>query len=368
MSASYLSTVTGTPGNTAGLTLVEQYLDKSYLSSQEFETPLAQTKYLSQRNIPKMAGQYIKLTRRSPTRLPEVAKESTDPLSYADQKYEQINIPIEWVNDHYAISKMAQDTSWIDLAKDAKEEIFVAMRRYLNRTVQAAMLGGRYKPGYRNSSGVTVDGDSTYPSPWYEEESTVTLYGGSYTFLKFPQIYANGVETFAALTGVQKPNFSDLRKIRVRLMNRGAKKFNGKFVAVVSDAVIADLEVEDELFQAAIRNQAQSNKLFAGEIVDYAGFHFVREDEPWTMKIGDGGVKKAANDDGEVHVCQIFGMDAAAFLKLGGEKAVKPSFKVQNISTTGKVTTIGFCVPHQVAVTNENWGVNYLCCPRYFNA
>jgi len=369
MGGSYLTTVTGTPSSSTGYTLVETLLVKEYLASREFVSPLANSQYISKRNMPKMVGQSMKLTRRKPLREPEGSKETTDPLSYGSQTYEQLLIPVEWINDHYALSQMAQDTGWIDLAEDCKEGIFEAMRRYRNRSVQAAMLGGRYKPGYRNSSGVTIDGDTTYPSPWYEEENPVTLYGGSYTFLKFAKRYAGGGAEFADLDGSQRATMNDVKRLVVGLKNRGAITFDGgKYVMVISDAVKADLENDDKYFAAAIRNQAASTKVFAGEIADYAGVHFVTDDEPWTMKIGGNGVSKAANNDGEVHVCQIFGKDSASYVTLGGKGALRPTFKVQNISTTGKLTTIGYNVPNQNVVTNGDWGFNYLCCPQYFNA
>ena len=79
-----LTTVHGTPDDkAAGFTLIEVYLEKKYLAERSFNTPMINPKYHTRLTLPKMSGQYMKLTRRQKIRQPEVAKETTDPLSSA---------------------------------------------------------------------------------------------------------------------------------------------------------------------------------------------------------------------------------------------------------------------------------------------
>ena len=348
------STVVGTPSDpTGGLTLVERYLEKAYLAEREFQTPLANSAYGSKYNLPKMAGQYVKFTRRQKLRQPEVAKDTTDPLSYAALAYTQINVPVEFINDHTGITTQTQMTSWIDLAKDFKDLAFESLQRYLNRAVQAAFVMGRAQPGYRNSSGATVGiNDGTYPNFWAYPEATVTLYGTSFTFQTPTRAYANGKGSFGGMTANDYLTMEDFRKLRVNLSARGAQKIDGKYVAVISEAVQADLERDKEYFDVVKRQQGDKNTMFKGQVADYAGFRFVVDDEPWILAVGTDNVLDLT---GQLHVCQVFGQDAFGYLRLGGENAGRPSFKVQDISTTGKVLTLGYMVPFQSMILNTNW-------------
>lgn len=357
MADNTISAITGTPGNTSGYTVVEQYLVEQYLAERTFETPLAQSGYGSKMNLPKRKGQYCKFTRRNKLRTPEVAVEATDPESGATLSYEQINVPIEFIDDYIAISTMAADTSWLDLAKDAKELTFEAIKRYLNRATQAAFLMGRCKPGHRNSSGVTT-GAASYPHFWTTPEATVTKYGVSFTFDPAPRYFTGGAKNFAELDGNKLFTMQAFRDIGVRLRNSGAPKINGKYIAVISESIKADLEKDDTYFQAAIRNQAASTKLFNGELADYAGFHWVMDDEPWCLEMKGDQWKHV--DGGNVHVAQVFGQDAFGYLRLGGQDSSRPTFKVQDISKTGNLMTIGYIIPTQVAVLNRKWCANLI--------
>lgn len=358
-----LTSVVGTPANpTTGYALIEQYLEKKYLAERTFESPLVQSKYFSKLNLPKMAGQYIKFTRRNKMRLPEVAKEGLDPLSASILSYEQLNAPIEFLNDYVSISVMAQLTSWIDLAKDAKELTFEAIRRYMNRAVQAAFLMGRPKPGYRNAAGATV-GDATYPHFWTEAEATVTLFGQSFSFQAAPKYYGGGKAAFSDLQADDYATMQMFRNARVRMKNAGARPFaDGKYAVVLSDSMKADLERDDEYFQAAIRNAKASDMLFKGEVADYAGCHWIVDDEPWTLQRGGSPVSLVAG--GDVHVGQVIGEDSFGIMRLGGADAARPTFKVQDVSKTGNTMTIGYLVPNQQLVLQPDWAANVIAPVR----
>lgn len=336
---------------------VERYLEKSLLAEREFNTPLAQAPFSSKMNLPKMAGQYIKFTRRTKMRLPEVASETADPLSGASIQYEQINVPVEFINDYISISTMAQMTSWLDLAKDGKELSIEALRRYQNRAIQAAILLGRAQPGKRNSSGVTT-GVSPYFNFWAASETTVTLYGQSFTFLACPRYYAARRTAWGQVTANDRVKMSDFRRVRTLLENAGAPKINGKYAATISYAVQMDLEADDEYFQQAIRNAQGQSGLMKGQIADYAGIHWILEDEPWTLALG--GSADAFVSGGAVHVSHVFGQDAYGYMRLGGENSAKPKFKVQDVSKVGNTTTIGYMVPFQAAVLNRTWAASLI--------
>lgn len=361
-----LDTVTNTAGTTK--VLVEEYLEKKYLAEREYETPLAQSAYGSARNLPERSGQHVKFTRRNKLRLPEVAKLSTDPLSDATLSYEQKLVPIEFINDHTSISVLTQQTAWIDLAKDFRELTGEAIMRYLNRAVQAAFLGGRYKPGYRNASGVTV-GDATYPHFWTSTEAAYSpSWGGTFTFEAGFKSYTAGRTQFSDLLASDYVKMDDFRRMRVKLATNGAKMVGGKYIAAISEAIQADLERDDEYFRMAIRNGKASDKLINGEIVDYAGFKWVKQDEPWILAThADGGDGTKLEADGKIHVAHVFGQDAFGYLRLGGKNASKPQFKLQDLTTTGKVITLGYVLPFQAMMLNGDWGGSLLCPVRDYN-
>lgn len=348
-----LTSVHGTPADAAsGYTLVEEYLQKKYLAERSFTSPMLNPKYHTRLTLPKMSGQYMKLTRRKKLRNPEVAKEVTDPLSSAQLQYEQILVPIEFHNDVIGIGTIAQATSWIDMAKDAKELTFEAIRRYGNRYVQAAFVAGRFKPGYRNASGVTV-GDSTYPHFWTTPEATVTVYGQSFTFASAPKYYGGDATEFAELASTDYVTMDKFRNLRTRLRNAGTLAIGGKLIAVISESTQADLEKDDEYFAQAIRNGVGQKALVDGHIADYAGFHWVIDDEPWVVQ--SGGSEVALAEDGDIHYSFVFGTDAFGNMELGGFSSAKPNFKVQDKTATGKLTTMGYLIAFQVAVLKREW-------------
>ena len=355
-----LSTVFGTAGDpAAGKTLAEYFLQRQYLKSREFNTPLVQPAFFSKLNLPKKAGQYAKFTRRGKLRGPETATDAADPESGAVLQYEQLHVPIEYINDYIGIGTQTQDTAWIDLAKDGKELIFEALRRYHNRHAQGTMLAGRYKPGHRNSSGVTT-GAASYPHFWTEVQATYSPdWGGTFTFPAAPRYFANGKGAFADLVPDDRHKMDDYRRAVTRLRNAGANPMaNGMFPAVISNAVEEDLQRDDKWFAQAIRDKRGQDALIKGHITDYAGITWILEDEPWCLELG--GDQYALNTAGRVHVSQVFGMDAFGVMRLGGQDAGRPTFKIQDISVTGNRVTIGYLVPTQKYLLNRAWAANVI--------
>ena len=364
-----LTTVHGTPADaSSGYTLIEEYLVKKYLAEREFNTPMNNSKYHTRLSLPKRAGQFIKLTRRLKLRSPEVATELAEPESRASLGYEQILVPIEFHEDAIGIGTIAAATSWIDLAKDAKELTFEAIARYSNRYIQATFVKGRFKPGHRNTSGATT-GTTPYFHFWTTAEATVTLYGNSFTFVPAPNYWGGDATNINDLAATDYATMDDFRKMRTRLRNAGARTIGGKFIAVISESTQADLERDDEYYAAAIRSFAAGTKgLVDGQLADYAGFIWVIEDEPWIVEggtaIGGTGNGFALDTTGTVHYSHIFGQDAFGRMTLGGFSSSKPKFKVQDITTTGKLTTMGYLIAFQSVILNATWCCNLIAPVR----
>jgi hypothetical protein len=147
---------------------------------------------------------------------------------------------------------------------------------------------------------------------------------------------------------------SDFIAIATRMKNSGAPLF-GRFVkAVVSDAIAQDLMNDDKFFAAEIRSALSAGKnLQEGTLVPYRGIMWQIDDEPFCENWGAPLVR--ARTAAPIHTAFIYAQSAFAYLKLGSKSAAKPKFKVQDISKTGKETTIGYTVPFQTAVVRGDW-------------
>ena len=359
MADNLFSTIHGTAADSVnGLTAVERFLFTKYLTEREFETVLANNRWGSKNSIPRRVADHVRFTRRKKLRLPEVGTEGADPQSGATLAYEQLEAPIEFVKEFVAIGTEVESLTWLNLAQDARELMNEALRRIMHRRAQGAFLMGRVKPGKRNSSGVT-DGSSDFPNFFEEEESSFTKRGVTYVFPAAPSFFVSGKDAFTELDAQDRHKMIDYESARVRLSNSGAPKINGKYVAIISDAVKDDLMRDDQFFAASIRNMRASDMLFEGNISTYKGIIWMEDDEPWTLQIGGDGLKFVQSE--KVHVSQMFGKDAFGYLRLGGKNAASgASFKAQDISKTGSLMTIGYSVPYQVRILNESWCVNII--------
>ena len=349
-----ITEVVGTASDAAaGLTTVEEWLHRNYLEEEEIRTPLADSQYGSKYNIPRREGQSIKFTRRKKSRLPEKGREGADPDSGVPLGYEQVTAPMEWIKEWGDVTMEAKETSWLDLAKDLNEVMREALTRQLHALVQDCLWVGRYKPGRRNSSGLTT-GVSPYFHFRAAIEATVSMYDSSFTFQQAPRVFTGGKSAFNQLNSGDIHSMDTYKSAKTRIFNGNAPRINGGVVAVISEGVKNDLSEDDRYFQAAIRNMKKSEAIFAGHIADYDGIHWVMADDTFTLALG--GDKDVYVEDGEVHVSHMFAQDHFGYVRLGGANATNPRFKVQDVSKTGSVTTVGYSIPFQVAILQRKWG------------
>lgn len=333
----------------SGPALVEKYLLLQLLKERDFRTILANSRFGSLTNLPRRKGQFVEFTRRNKIRLPEIGIEGADPLSGAPLAYTKIQAPIEFIKEFISLTFELRETSWIDVARDAKEVMMEALRRFLHRQAQGALLNGRYLPGVRDANGVTT-------TPFFTTvQATFTKFGNSFTFVGLNRLFVNKRANFAALDPSDRHRMSDYIGAATRLANSGAPKIGGKYIAVISDSIKEDLMEDDQFFDAAIRNANASNMIFDGEIADFRGLRWVIDDEPW--KLTDASAD-TLNENGDIHVAFVLGMDAFSYLRLGGQNAKMARFKVQDISKTGSLMTIGYTVPSQVVVLNKTFGLS----------
>ena len=332
-----------------GPALVEKYLLLQLQRERDFRTVLANSRYGSMTNLPRRKGQFVEYTKRNKIRLPEIGTEGADPQSGAPLSYSKIQAPIEFIKEFVSLTFELRETSWIDVARDAKEVMMEALRRFLHRQTQGALLNGRYLPGKRDTDGLVTTAFFTTP------KATFSKFQNSFTFNALRRYFVNNKQTFGELVTGDRHRMSDYIGTATRLSNSGAPKINGKYPTIISDSVKEDLMADDQFFDAAIRNARASDMVFDGQIADYRGMTWIIDDEPWKLQTGNAD---ALNEAGDIHVSFMVGKDAFSYLRLGGQNAKMARFKVQDISKTGSLLTIGYTVPSQVLVLDETFGAS----------
>jgi len=141
----------------------------------------------------------------------------SDPLSPATTGVNDLDVPLEWLQDYIEIAKVTEETSWLDFKNILKEGMSESLALRYHELVQNAMVVGRYQPGQYDAAGdVATAFDTTV-------EATVTIYGNSFTFKSRPKIYAGGAATFDDMvTAASRTRYTDLDAIAQGLALSGA--------------------------------------------------------------------------------------------------------------------------------------------------
>lgn len=329
-----------------GRALVEKYLRAEFLERADYDTVLANADFGTQFNIPEKSGQYVEATRKGFFRMPQNVPNATpesDPASGATMAAAKVKLPMEFIHEFAGVGTIAQMTNWIDLENWAKEDMPIALIRRRHQLVQNAIKFGRMTPGVWAANG-------TASTPFDASvEATPTIYGITWDFKKGVEYFVNKKTAHAALNEQDRHKIEDYKRIVTRMANTGVRKIKGKYVAVISEAIQMDLMKDDQMFAASI-HAFNGKGIREGQISDYAGIHWIVDDEPMTLEYGAANKAKRATY-GPIHVAQIFGANSFAYLSLGkGKNAAVPKFKVQDITKTGGEKTIGYTVPNQVGV------------------
>lgn len=345
-----------------GKAMIERYLDKVLLERPIRDGVLCNKAYSTQRGIPQMGGEFIKLTQKKGVRRPSTMLSpgggGSDPLSGAKLGTNQMLVPMEWIHEFLEIATVSQKMSWLDLKTWAKEDLPDALKLRCHELAQNALLVGHMAPGqYAADGSESVAFDQA-------AEATVSIYDTAFTFKSAPTVYAGGTADFDSFAGTERTSLSELHAIATRLGMSGAKKINGKYVCVLSRSMMDDLLFDPNL-NVVIRDSITggSKPMIKGLEDQWLGSHgqlaFVRDDWCFTETSGIGNENKRA-EWGDVHSAFILGAGALGTLALGGEDATQnPKFKIQDVTKVGHSTSMGYLVPHQVATINPNFAAVY---------
>ena len=347
-----------------GTPMIERYLEKTLLERPFRQGVLCNPAYFTQRGIPVMNGEFMRLTQkkgvRRPSHMASPGSAGSDPLSGASLQTNQMLVPMEWIAEYLEIATVSQKMSWIDLKAWAQEDLPTALRLRCHELAQNALAYGRMTPGVYAANGtLSTAFDASV-------QATVTLYGTSFTFKSAPKVYAGGADTFTDMvTAGSLTRLTELHKVATRLGMSGAEKINGFYPCILSQSMMDDMLFDEEL-NPVIRDSISggSKPMIKGLEDQWLGRHgqlaFIRDDWALTEAATTENVRA---EWGEVHSAFIIGKGALGTLDLGGTNALDaPKFKIQDITKVGHSVSMGYLVPHQVATINSNLAAVYKAC------
>lgn len=176
----------------------------------------------------------------------------------------------------------------------------------------------------------------------------------SSSYSAFPVLYAGGADaTFATMTAARTPiTNKDIQRAVARLEQQGAPKINGQYICLLNPWSKADLFINDADFRDFFK--LNNDALVKGELRMWAGALIGYQDEPYRESLA---TENTYDGTGPVVSSYVFGRDAFGITQLFGKEGVKPKFKVQDITKTGAVTSIGYRIPFSAIVLDTTFGV-----------
>jgi len=339
---------------------VQKWLVDTWLARQEYDHGLASIQYADELQLPNGKGQYLEVSRKGQPRRPQnlsLSSPQSDPASGMTLSEVKVKLPIEFIQEYTGVGLVAGLTSRHDLEQWAKDDLPEAMMKRFHELTQNAMKVGRFRPGVWAADGTASTAfDAT-------AEATVTMYGVSFVFGQAHHSFAGGKTAFAQMNPGDRVCMGDFEREGIRLSLKGAPKINGKYVAYISDSTKQELMKDERFFKAVLAWNGKG--LADNQIADYAGFHWMRDDMPFTEAWGAANVRAT---NGPVHTSFVLGAHALAYLRLGGKSSMRPTFKIQDTTITGVYKTIGYTIPFQAGVINSDWCGTIAAPVSFYNA
>lgn len=337
---------------------IQKYVTAKYMKQPErdFRTPLANSSLLDEATLPKHAGQSVEFRKfgkleprtNGTTDSPLTYSETEEPASGQTLTAEVFQVPLACISDWTEVGNLADATDPTGLVDVAYEKFIEQVRRWVHRLVNDRFVNAITDNLREDGSTLTT----TLPSP-------------------FTTIYAGNVETFADLTAAHRFTWADIERAVSAMRNTGAPSVYGDLYALVCDWAVFHQLRNDPDFNDVVKRHYDLAKKTEQQMVaiDYRGVRCIVQDDPYRCHLsGAGGALATRKNAGAVHVAHVLGKHAAGFLNLGGKRRLSPNFKVQDISKTGTGPSIGYRIPFQAMVLDDEWGLNIAGCTAYGDA
>jgi len=343
--------------NTTSLTgCIQVYFEKAWMKLPErsFMTPLANSDLGTPAGIPKNGGQFVEMRKFGKFDVPTVSASDDAPKYYAEGaeptsgetlSADIINIPLAELADYISMGNLLTATDPVDTMEVAMEKLREMIKRWVHQHVNQSFVNQIADTNSFASGG-------TLPSA-------------------FNTIYCGGKQSFAELKVGDLHRMSTWTEARSRMENDGVPKPYGDFYAgVISNAIKNQLIADDPDFNDVVKRHSEmiQKTLVKGMIGDYSGIRWILQDDEYRAALPSvGGLLATRNNSGRVHVGHLLGKGSFAYVDLASAKRrLMPKFKVQDISTTGIETTVGFRIPFKTAVMDNDFGVNIAGTSKFY--
>lgn len=316
--------------STANLTtdlpdLLQQYFERRALKERMFNNGLLKDAKRSE--IPKFFDKHANFHKWAKFALPEDVSETGEPSLIAASVTEVTASLIEYASA-ISIPNFAEAQFLDSLMKEAYPKFAEQAERGANARLRAAIAAG--------------------------SEATIGVGSGA-SFSALPVIYANGKNSFANLEAGDRISNKDIQNAVSRLEQLGAPKFpGGYYKCLLNPWAKQDLMANDADFRNLIRVGAL-DILKKNEMGMWAGAMIGQEDEPFRETLG--GTENTYVRTGGVNSVYVYGPECFGVTQLMGKTGVRPRYKVQDITVTGSVTTIGYRIPFAAIVLDPTFGV-----------
>ena len=331
---------------------VQGYFDRAFdeMTDKELETPLANSGLGVKAKLAPNSGTFVQFRKFGDLALATEAN-SDSPKMYGETEEPSASMVVP--DDIFQVS--TQDLAGYlsfrpKLLLQDPSDIMAVSKRRLNRWVRR-MIHTVVNDRFVRPLAVAVTNlDSAYvaaPKP-------------------FRMIYAGGAAAFAGMREDSFVTIADIFRGAALLRNGRAPSIDGRYACVMDSAGIEQIKFGDSKFTDLIKGfEDKNNRVFgAGDMIDYGGVAFVRQDDPYRCNLPDvGGAVQTRCNTGKVRVAHLFGANAFGYLDLGEagsptRRTLAPTFKCQDITITGTLLTCAVRMGFQAMVVERNFGLN----------
>lgn len=328
---------------------VQRFINREWMNQprRKYMGPLANHRIGVPGNIPKHNGQVIEFRKFTDFSVPsngtddspkKYAENDGDPSTGQSHVAVTVELPLASLRDFCSLGKMVSATDAVDLAKLTRDLFRVQQGRWIHRWVNDCFV---------------------------KKILDTNTYGATPISEPLKTIYAQGAANFGQLNKESTFETADFKRAYSILNNAGVPKFFGsRYAAFVDEAICSQLESDPNFKEAVLRGWNTSKVLGGMQYIDIYGMLFIKQNDEYRAALGGALTTRA--DAGAVHVAHVLGPQCFAYLDLGSKKnRTSAPFKVQDITTTGVIKTIGWDIPFQASVIDRDFGLNIAGCTNW---
>ncbi len=315
--------------------LIQEYYERKALKERVFEHGLL--KYCDKdKNIPKNNSKIAHFHKWAKFAKAKYVAENSDPAAGIAASVSEVTVEVNEIASYIDVPNYSDVQRIESLIKES----------YVKFVEQAERSCSYYTT-------VGVNGGSTALTAALLADGSITATGNSFTAL--PIIYANGKKSFAELGPNDQIKNTDIQRAVSLLRQRGAPKINGGYMCLLNPWTEEDLLSYDADFRSFWKLNMEAMK--EGKLSKWAGAFIDDEDEPFREQSGAAANEGTYAAGGDVITTYVLGSGALGVTQIMGKTGWKPKFKVQDVTKTGAVTSIGYRIPFAPIVLDATFGV-----------